>query len=369
MRSVRPAAPARPSPRRPAGRPGRRRGAVPLLALALAGLLTLVLGGCGSAADAGGARTKVTIGIGGQPLLPYLPTTLAQQLGFYEDEGLDVELQDLKSGSKALQAMQGGSVDVASGYYDHTVQMQAKGKDVRAFVNMLRTPSIVLVVSPKASREITSPADLKGAKVGITAPGSSTDFFLKYLLGKNGLAPDAASVQAVGGEAAAIAAMESGRVDAAVMVDPAVSLLQKRMGGRELRILADTRTPQGSQEVFGVSSYPAAVFYAGHSWLEKNEATATKLTRAMLRTLRWIQDHSAQEIADAMPKEYAAGDPEVYRAAIEHAKPGYSADGAIDAAGARAAAALQKSFSPEVAAKEIDLGRTYTNDLVGAAAR
>ncbi|MFD7029284.1 ABC transporter substrate-binding protein [Streptomyces sp. NPDC059917] len=366
MRSARLVAPTRPSPRRP----GRRRGAVPLLALALAGLLTLVLGGCGSPpADAGGARTKVTIGIGGQPLLPYLPTTLAQRLGYYEDEGLDVELQDLGSGSKALQAMQGGSVDVASGYYDHTVQMQAKGKDVRAFVNMLRTPSIVLAVSPKASREIRGVEDLKGAKVGITAPGSSTDFFLKYLLGKKGLAPDAASVQAVGGEAAAIAAMESGRVDAAVMVDPAVSLLQKRMGGRELRILADTRTPQGSQEVFGVPSYPAAVFYAGHSWLEKNEATATKLTRAMLRTLRWIQDHSAREIADAMPKEYAAGDPEVYRAAIEHAKPGYSADGAVDADGARAAAALQKSFSPEVAAKEIDLERTYTNDLVGAASR
>ncbi|MGP3690434.1 ABC transporter substrate-binding protein [Streptomyces sp. IBSNAI002] len=346
----------------------RRRG----LALALAGALTAVLAGCGSASSgadgANGELTKVTIGIGGQPLLPYLPTTLAQQLGYYKEEGLDVELQDLKSGSKALQAMQGGSVDVASGYYDHTVQMQAKGKDVRAFVNMLRTPSIVLAVSPKATREIASVADLKGADVGITAPGSSTDFFLKYLLGKNGLAADAASVQAVGGEAAAIAAMEAGRVDAAVMVDTAVSLLQKRMGGTQLRILADTRTPEGAQEVFGVSSYPAAVFYSGQSWLAENKDTAAKLTRAMLRTLRWIEEHSAQEICDAMPKEYAAGDPEIYRAAIEHAKPGYSTDGTIDADGARAAADLQKSFSPAVAAKGIALDRTYTNEFAQAAA-
>lgn len=357
---------------RPVPRPtalGRRT----LLASLAAGALVPVLAGCGSrsSGDGGtGKPVKVRLGIGGQPLLPYLPTTLTQRLGHFEQEGLDVELQDLKGGSKALQALQGGSVDVVSGYYDHTVQMQAKGKDVRAFVNMLRSPSLVLAVSPGAEREITSVKDLKGAKVGITAPGSSTDFFLKYLLTKEGLAPDAASVQAVGGEAAAIAAMESGRVDAAVMVDPAVSLLQQRLGTeRRLQLLADTRTPQGSQEIFGVASYPAAVFYANQSWLSAHEDTAARLTRAMLRTLKWIEAHTAAEIQQRMPQEYAAGAPDVYRASIEHAKPGYSTDGLIDADGARAAAELQKSFSPEVTAATLDLSRTYTNTLVREAAR
>ncbi|MFC5722302.1 ABC transporter substrate-binding protein [Streptomyces gamaensis] len=336
------------------------------LAAGLAVTTAFALAACqASSADKAGGRTKVTLGVGGQPLLPYLPTTLAEQLGYYKDEGLDVQLQDLKGGSKALQALQGGSVDVVSGYYDHTVQMQAKGKDVRAFVNLLRTPSLVLAVSPKAGRTIESVKDLKGAKVGITAPGSSTDFFLKYLLTKNGLQADDASVQAVGGEAGAVAAMESGRVDAAVMVDPAVSLLQQKLGGSEkVRLLADTRTPEGAEQTFGVKSYPAAVFYAGGSWLQRNPETARKLTRAMTRTLRWIQEHSAAEIAQKMPAAYAAGSVDVYRAAVDHAKPGFSPDGLTDEAGARAAAELQKSFSPEVSGKDIDISRTYTNEFV-----
>lgn len=343
-----------------------------LAALAVA-VLVAVVASCGSSngADAASSdrKTKVTLGVGGQPLLPYLPTTLAQRLGYFKQEGLDVKLLDLKSGSKALQALQGGSVDVVSGYYDHTVQMQAKAKDVRAFVDMLRSPSLVLAVSPATHREIHSIADLKGARVGITAPGSSTDFFLKYLLSKAGLAADAASVQAVGGGASAIAAMESGRVDAAVMVDPAVSLLQKRVGQDKVRLLADTRTPEGAQKTLGVSNYPAAVLYADQKWLKGHADTAERLTRAMLRTLKWIDGHSAAEIAQKMPKEYAQGDPEVYRTAIEHAKPGFSRDGLIDADGARAAADLQKAFSPEVSGHSLDLAKTYTNTFVEAAGR
>ncbi|WP_414170578.1 ABC transporter substrate-binding protein [Streptoverticillium reticulum] len=336
-----------------------------MVAAGLALAAALALAACqSSSADQTDGRTKVVLGIGGRSLLPYLPTTLAERLGHYKDEGLDVHLQDFKGGSKALQALQGGSIDAVSGYYDHTVQMQAKGKDVRAFVNMLRTPSLVLAVSPKSDRTIGSVKDLKGAKVGITAPGSSTDFFLKYLLVKNGLRVDDASVQAVGGEAGAVAAMESGRIDAAVMVDPAVSLLQQKLGGGELRLLADTRSPKGTEQIFGVKSYPAAVFYADGSWLQRNPDTARKLTRAMTRTLRWIQEHSAAEIAQKMPEAYAAGSVNVYREAIDRAKPGYSPDGLINKAGAQAAAELQKSFSPEVSSKDIDISRTYTNEFV-----
>src|ERR1700688_313814 len=140
------------------------------------------------------AQSKVTIAVGGASCLCYLPTMLAKQLGEYDKAGLAVELVDLKGGSDALKAVLGGSADVVCGYFDHCVNLAAKKQELVAFVVYDRYPGLVLVVSPSHNGEIKSIRDLAGKKVGVTAPGSSTDFFLKYLLKKNGLDPASAAV-------------------------------------------------------------------------------------------------------------------------------------------------------------------------------
>ncbi|MEV0287936.1 ABC transporter substrate-binding protein [Kribbella sp. NPDC050820] len=330
---------------------------------AIAAIVVTGLVACGTDDNTeSGGQDELTIGIGGQPLLVYLPTTLAQQLGYYADEGLTVKIEDLQGGSKALKALQGGSVDVVSGYYDHTIQMQALRRDVKAFVNILRYPSLVLAVSPKARRKITSIKDLKGANVGVTAPGSSTDFFLKFLLVKNGMKADDAVVQGIGGGSTAVAAMETGKVDAAVMIDPAFSVVEKRAG--TVQILSDTRTAAGVQQDFGVSTYPASVLYSTEEWVTKNPETARKLARAILRTLEWMRQHSATEIAAKMPEEFASGDVAVYQQSIEKALPAFSTDGKIRADGADAVYNVLKQFDPEVAAAKIVVAKSYTNDYV-----
>ena len=151
---------------------------------------------------------------------------LAKQLGEYEKAGLNVELVDLKGGSDALKAVLGGSADVVSGYFDHCVNLAAKKQELQAFVVYDRYPGLVLVVAPSHTNEIKSVKDLAGKKVGVSAPGSSTDFFLKYLLKKNGLDPTSTAVIGVGLGATAVAAMEQGQIDAAVMLDPSVTVLQ-----------------------------------------------------------------------------------------------------------------------------------------------
>src|SRR5258705_284115 len=140
---------------------------------------------CGRPADqsgGGAAGTAVRIAIGGQNQLLYLPTTLAQELGFYKDEGLDVELQDFAGGSKALQALVGGSADVVSGFYDHTIQMQAEGREMVAFVSMLRFPGLALVTSRQAADTVTTIAAMKGRIAGVTTAGSSSQMLLTYML-------------------------------------------------------------------------------------------------------------------------------------------------------------------------------------------
>src|SRR3979409_889477 len=172
------------------------------------------------------AQSKITIAVGGGACLCYLPTRLARELGEFDKAGLAVELVDLKGGSDALKAVLGGSADVVSGYFDHCVNLAAKKQELQAFVVYDRYPGLVLVVSPSHNAEIKSIKDLAGKKVGVSAPGSSTDFFLKFLLKKNGVDPTTASVIGVGLGATAVAAREQGQIDAAVMLEPSITVLQ-----------------------------------------------------------------------------------------------------------------------------------------------
>src|SRR5271169_3472320 len=181
------------------------------------------------------AQSKITLAVGGGSCLCYLPTMLAKQLGEYEKAGVAVEVVDFKGGSESLKAVIGGSADVVSGYFDHCVNLAAKGQHLQAFVVYDRFPGFALVVSPKHNAEISSIKDLANKKVGVSAPGSSTDFFLKYLLSKNGVDPNSVAVIGVGLGGSAIAAMEQGQIDAAIMLDPAVTLLQGK--NKDLKIL------------------------------------------------------------------------------------------------------------------------------------
>lgn len=340
---------------------------------ALVAGLALLLSACGTpaatppgqsaAGGSGGGGEKVTIGVGGQTLLTYLPTTLAEQLGFYEKQGLDVDLQDLQGGSKALTAMIGGSTDVTSGYYEHTIQMQAKKQSIEAFVNENLSSGLALVVAPKNEGSITSLKDLKGKNVGVTAPGSSTDMFVKFLLTKDGMKGTDASVSAVGAGSSAVAAVENGQVDAAVMLEPDISVLAKRIG-HDPKIIADVRTPEGLKEVFGASAWPSSSLYAKTDWLQKNPETAKKLAAAIQETLQWISDHSGEEIAAKMPEKFAGGDEKQYAKVIGDLKKTLSTNGEFTEEGVQAVLETQRVANPEVGDKEIHLSKTYTNEFL-----
>lgn len=323
--------------------------------LLLAGLLSLLL------AHSAAAQSKVTIAIGGGACLCYLPTVLAKQLGEYDKAGLAVELVDLKGGSDALKAVLGGSADVVSGYFDHCVNLAAKKQELQSFVVYDRYPGLVLVVSPKATDKINSIKDLAGKKVGVSAPGSSTDFFLKYQLRKNGLDPLGTAVIGIGLGATAVAAMEQGQIDAAVMLDPAVTVLAGNH--KDLKILSDTRTQKDTLDVFG-GEYPGGALYTTTAWIKSHDKEVQALTNAMMNTLNWIHAHTPEEIMAKMPEGMVGKDRELYLAALRNTIPMYSQTGLMDPKGAAAVLAVFSESSPEVAKANIDVGKTYTNRYV-----
>src|SRR5256885_13614936 len=310
-------------------------------------------------------QSKVVVAVGGRSLFYYLPLTLADRLGYFKDEGVNVEIVDFPGGAKALQAMVGGSADVVSGAFEHVVDMHAKGIEVQEFVIQDRYSGIVLGLSKDRAKSYKSPKDLRGLKIGVTAPGSSTNIFVNALLARDGLAPDAVSFIGVGASSAAVAAMQKGQIDAISNLDPVITRLEK---GGDIVTVVDTRTRQGMQEVYG-GAYGAGCLYARTEFLRKNPNTAGALARAMVRALLWLHKSSPDKIVATVPPEYYGDDKEIYKAALLKNLEGYSPDGKMSLEAAHHVYKILDAFEPAVKGKEIDLARTFDNRFVEAALR
>jgi NitT/TauT family transport system substrate-binding protein len=172
-----------------------------------------------------------------------------------------------------------------------------------------------------------------------------------------------AAVSAIGAGSSAVAAMEQGQVDAAVMLEPDVSVLSKRIGHDPV-ILEDVRSADGLKEVFETDAWPSSSLYAKTEWLDANKETAGKLAKAIKRTLEFIDGHSGEEIAAKMPENYAGGDKALYAKVIEDLKKTLSKDGTFTENGVQAVLKTQQVANPEVGDKQIQLADTYTNEFV-----
>ena len=324
---------------------------------------TFVLGGLATAAAPHAAaqsleKRKVTIAVGGKNLFYYLPLTIAEQLGYFKAEGLEVSIVDFAGGSRALQAVVGGSADVVSGAFEHTINMHAKGQPMRAFVLQGAAPQIVLGVNPRTMPNFKSVTDLAGKKIGVTAPGSSTNIVVHFVLAKAGLKPRDVSIVGVGASNGAVAAMRSGQIDAISNLDPVITLLQR---SGDLTIVSDTRILAEAEKVFG-GPMPAGCLYAPQSFLDKNANTAQALTNAMVRANRWIQQAGPGDIIKVVPESYLLGDRAVYIDGFLAAQKALSPDGMFPAKGPQTAFNALFSIDPKL--PKVDLNTLYTNDLV-----
>ena len=305
-------------------------------------------------------KPKVTLAVGGKNLLYYLPLTIAESLGHFKAEGLDVTIVDFAGGSQALRAVVGGSADVVSGAFEHTINMQAKGQRMRAFVLQGRAPQIVLGINPKTLPNYKSIADLRGKKIGVTAPGSSTNIMANFVLGKAGVKPAEVSIIGVGAGNGAVAAMRSGQIDAISNLDPVITLLQR---SGDLKIVSDTRVVAVADKVFG-GPMPAGCLYAPQAFIDKHPQTVQALVNAMVRADHWIQRAGPSDIVKAVPESYLLGDRAVYLEAFLASQKALSPDGMIPEAGAETARRALASIDPEIAQAKLDLAAVWTNEFV-----
>ncbi|GGC69920.1 ABC transporter substrate-binding protein [Chelatococcus reniformis] len=306
---------------------------------------------------------KLTLGVGGKTLLYYLPLTIAERNGYFKDEGLTVTINDFGGGAKSLQALIGSSVDVVTGAYEHTIRMQAKGQSIVSVIELGRYPGIVLAVRKERADTYKTIADLKGAKIGVTAPGSSTNFFVDFLLAKNGLKPQDVSFVGVGGGLSAVAQMTHGQIDAISNLDPVITKLES---DGAITVLADSRTEEGNARIFGGTN-PAAVLYMKSDFVAANPVTTQKLVNAFYRALKWLHAATPEDVARVVPEDYLLGDRALYVAAVKASKPTYSVTGIVSDAGMKNALGMLTAFDPELAGAAIDLARTFDGRFVARA--
>jgi len=304
-------------------------------------------------------KTKVAIAVGGKAAFYYLPLTISEQLGYFKSEGLDVEISDFAGGAKALQALMGNSADVVAGAYEHTINMQARNQFIDAFVLMGRAPQIAMGVSVKAIPHYKGLADLRGKKIGVSAPGSSTNMVANLVLSRAGIKPTEVSYIGVGTSSQALVALRSGQIDAICNTDPVMTMLEQK---GDVRIVTDTRTLKGTQEVFG-GPMPAACFYTHTDFLKANPNTCQALANAIVHGLKWLQTAGPSDIIKTVPESYLLGDRGLYLASFNKVREAIALDGVMPEDGPRTALKALASFEPSVKPEKIDLAKTYTNEF------
>ncbi|MBA5689985.1 ABC transporter substrate-binding protein [Rugamonas apoptosis] len=315
------------------------------------------------AATGAHASEKITIMVGGIEKQIYLPAKLAEQLGYLKETGLEIELLSEPAGVNAETEMLSGAAQGVIGFYDHTIDLQARGKMVESVSQFSQAPGEVILVSKAAAKDIKSPADFRGKTLGVTGLGSSTNFLTQYLAAKAGIKSSEFTTLPVGAGSTFIAAMGQGKIDAGMTTEPTVSRLVSSGGAS---ILVDLRTAKGTEAALG-GAYPAACLYMPSAWVNTHKEQVQKLVGAFAKALRYIHSHSAREITEKMPVDYYAANKQQYIDALEGSKAMFTENGLMPEGGPATVLKVLNGFDKAVQGKSINLANTYTTEFVKAA--
>lgn len=329
-----------------------------------AGMLALLAGGRLSAraeSNAKPERPDLRIVVAGTSSTIYfwIPM-LTRELGYFRDEGLNIEWFDSGSGSKGVSALVAGGADLCTGSYEHTIHMQNKKIYLQSIAAFSESAGNAMGVSKSfAAKFKGGKIDLKGANMGISGPGSSTHMFATLVCEQLGLKRDDVSYIAVGTSSGAVAAVRGGKVDGVSNVDPITTELVE---AGDMVLIADGRRVEDSKKIYG-GPYAAGCIYTGAEFVERNPNTVQAITNAVVRTLKWLPSADPDKIMATLPKAFTAANPGLYRKALAANIGGWSRDGMITPEAAATVLKNVAKFDPSIDPANIDLTKTYASQF------
>jgi NitT/TauT family transport system substrate-binding protein len=294
-------------------------------------------------------KTRLTIAVTSKSAFQVLPLILAEQLGYFREQGLELEIGDFAA----------TAADVRSGPYQQVISLQSRGQRFQSFVLLGRTPGVAMGVSHKTLPHYRSLATLVGKKIGISATGSLSHLLASSVLIRSGLNPADVNFAPIGSGSAALAALRSGQIDVICHGEPVMTTLEQK---GEVRIVADTRSLKGTLEVFG-GPMPASCLFAASELVEKNPNAVQALTSAVLRALKWLQTAGPSDIIKIVPEAYLLGDRALYLAAFDRVRESISPDGLMPDGGPATVLKALAAFDSSVKTDRIELIRSYSNEF------
>jgi NitT/TauT family transport system substrate-binding protein len=324
----------------------------------------IALAACGnSGANQETGMYPLKIMVGGLSKQIYLPNMLAQQLGYFKEQNLDVTLINEQSGVGTETMVLAGAVDAGSGSYNHVLELQALGKSLVTVVQLQIAPGEAEMVDAKQADKIKTAADLKGKNLGVTELGSGTHTLTLAILGKAGITSDQVKFVPVGAGDTFIKGIQQGKIDAGMTTEPTISRL---IASGVAKPLVDLRTPEVTKAALG-GDYPFIGIWMKTDYVNSHKPIVQRMVNAYVKTLKFISSHTAAEIADKMPADYYAGDKALYVAALASQKGSFSVDGKMPASGPPVVAEIESRYVPDMKGKTFDLAKTYTHEFVNKA--
>lgn len=231
-------------------------------------------------AQAAPEKTDITIGL---PVTTstFIPLYLADEEGYFKDEGLNVKIVAFKGGTDLVRGMVAGAVDVGVGALSEALVGVESGQGIKVFYAGFN----MTVFDWYAVPEIKSLADAKGARFGVTRFGSSTDYLTRYALTIHDIDPDK-DVQIIqgGGSVPRLAAMDAGQLDINIFATP------------EKFMAADRGYHMIMSQRDIAEDYPFHVFYAKEDFLHSSPNTVKALLRAFVKGVRLAKSNKERAV-------------------------------------------------------------------------
>ncbi|MDO9438234.1 ABC transporter substrate-binding protein [Hydrogenophaga sp.] len=303
--------------------------------------------------------TKLAIAVDQRTSFSYLPLTIAERLGYFVQEGLDVEVREFADAAQSLQALRTGAAHVLSGSYSSTISMQSRGLALQSFVLQGRAPQVVVGVSKDTMGHYRTPNDLRGARVGVMGAGSASHQVVSLVLGKVGLGAADVQYVSLANSAAAVQSFRRGELDVISYTDPTMTQLEQ-LGA--MKVVADTRSTRGTSDVFG-GPMPSGCLCAPPEFLGQHPKASQALTDALVHALKWLQTAGPSDIVKTVPERYFQGDRSLYLAAFIRLREAWTVDGLMPDNGPITAARMLAHFEEPESVQKVDLARTFTNDF------
>ncbi|MDP2601007.1 MAG: ABC transporter substrate-binding protein [Deltaproteobacteria bacterium] len=213
--------------------------------------------------------------------LGYSPLWVASKQGFFERQGLDVQLVLVSGADKSIMALVGGSVFVGSGSIDATIGAAEQGADVVATGGVINGLTHMLM----GAKKFKTYEDLRGANIGSSGLTSGTAFVLRRMMAAKGLQyPKDYQMINVGPSAQSFLALTANRVDAALIAVP-LSSDAAEIGYNIIGRAAEI-----------IPNYQLTEISTRRSWAEKNRPSMVSFMKAMVLAMRWLYDNKEPAI-------------------------------------------------------------------------